>query len=136
MEKHRSNDCADEILRLINMYHKQGNTIQLLMSRHDEFDRTLEVNKFDKVRIIVGGKQHTLAKCPLSDVYEFPIFTKLRSNGFNITASNIPTKYIRYDDGSVERCNSWYTYYSVKESSLKPIYDAYNKFKDFIALTF
>ncbi len=126
-----SNNCADEILHFIKLYHKTGNSIQLYLSEHDIFEKTLYLNKFDDARLAVGGQLHTLTKCPLKNLYDNPIFSKLNSNGYTIKSLSIPTKYIESDDG-VERAHSYYKYHTINESSMKPIYDAYNKFKTFI----
>ena len=131
METHKSNDCADEILRLIKKYHESGKLISLHMSRHDIFERTLYLWRFENVRLTVGGKTHHLSNCPISEIYEFPIFEKLKNNGYKMKYEYLPTKYMEHEC-EVERFPSKYVYYNITESSLKPVYDAYNKLTTFI----
>lgn len=128
MEKHISNDCAEQILSLIKQYHKQGELTRLYMSQHDIFEKTLYLNKFEEAKLFIDNKTITLDKCPLSKLNTNSIFNKLKRNGYNMSSTNIPTKYIQYQDYYVQKFWSSYTYYKISESPLKSLYDIYNKF--------
>ena len=136
MEKHRSNDCADIILQILKQHHIKDGISELRMSRHELHGNTLELFKHDYARLYAGRTGtglHTLSKCPLAEIYEYPIFSKLNNHGYNITTHNIPNSYIVKDNLVLKDYPSFYTYYTITEKTTKPIYDAYHNFVEMIS---